>query len=108
MELNRRFNDYGIYIEVVNVMKVIMPKDLRVSLMQTTAYDVHLQNQVKYQQNLRIKLTNSEGITIQNLKNSNDKILDQLEHQIKLEQINLEKMRIEEETSQKLRIIEAM
>jgi membrane protease subunit (stomatin/prohibitin family) len=47
-ELNQRFNKYGVYIEVVNVMKVIMPKDLRVALMQTTAYDVHLQNQVKY------------------------------------------------------------
>jgi hypothetical protein len=47
-ELNLRFNNYGVYIEQVNVMNVIIPKDLRVALQQATTYDVHLQNQIKY------------------------------------------------------------
>jgi len=31
-ELNNRFNHYGVYVEQVNVMNVIIPRDLRVAL----------------------------------------------------------------------------
>ena len=31
-ELNQRFNQYGVYIEQVTVMNVIVPKDLRIAL----------------------------------------------------------------------------
>ena len=48
-ELNMKFNQYGVYMEQVNVMNVIVPKDLRNALQLATTYDVHLQNQVKYQ-----------------------------------------------------------
>lgn len=48
-ELNERFNKLGVYIERVDVMNVIIPRDLREALSHATAYDVHLQNQVKYQ-----------------------------------------------------------
>lgn len=41
-ELNGRFNNFGIYVEKVNVMNVIIPKDLRIALQQATAYDVFL------------------------------------------------------------------
>ena len=50
-ELNMKFNQYGVYMEQVNVMNVIVPKDLRNALQLATTYDVHLQNQVKYQGN---------------------------------------------------------
>lgn len=43
-QLNDRFNKFGVYIEKLNVMNVIIPKDLRYALMQTTTYDVFLQN----------------------------------------------------------------
>lgn len=43
-ELNGRFNTFGIYVEKVNVMNVIIPKDLRIALQQATTYDVFLQN----------------------------------------------------------------
>jgi regulator of protease activity HflC (stomatin/prohibitin superfamily) len=48
-DLNRRFNQYGVYVELVNVMNVIIPKDLRHALQTATTYDVLLQQQVKYQ-----------------------------------------------------------
>ena len=48
-DLNKRFNYYGIYIELVNVMNVIIPKDLRYALQTATTYDVLLQQQVKLQ-----------------------------------------------------------
>jgi len=41
-ELNQRFNQYGVYIELVNVMNVIIPRDLRIALQQATTYDVLL------------------------------------------------------------------
>lgn len=41
-DLNKRFNYYGIYIELVNVMNVIIPKDLRYALQTATTYDVLL------------------------------------------------------------------
>lgn len=31
-ELNRKFNNLGVYIEKVNVTNVIVPKDLRIAL----------------------------------------------------------------------------
>lgn len=48
-DLNMRFNSYGVYIEQVNVMNVIIPRDLRYALQTATTFDVLLQQQVKYQ-----------------------------------------------------------
>ena len=41
-DLAEKFIGYGVVIEQVNVMTIILPKDLRIALMQTTGYDVHL------------------------------------------------------------------
>ena len=62
--MNNRFNPLGVYFESVNIQNVIVPKDLRVALQATTAYDVHLQNQVKYQENTKIKINNEENISL--------------------------------------------
>lgn len=48
-DLDIRFNKYGVYFEQVNVINVIIPKDLRYALQQATTFDVLLQQQVKYQ-----------------------------------------------------------
>jgi hypothetical protein len=47
-ELNQIFNEFGVYIENVIIMNVIIPKDLRQALSDTTNYDVKLQNQYKF------------------------------------------------------------
>ncbi len=41
-DLDLRFNKYGVYFEQVNVINVIIPKDLRYALQQATTYDVLL------------------------------------------------------------------
>ena len=41
-ELNRRFNQFGVVFETAMVTNVIIPKDLRVALSDTTKYDVML------------------------------------------------------------------
>lgn len=46
-DLQNKFLIYGVIIEQVNVMNVILPREMRVSLMATTNYDVYLQKQVK-------------------------------------------------------------
>lgn len=40
--LKQKFSEYGVIIEQVNVMNVILPREMRVSLMATTNYDVYL------------------------------------------------------------------
>jgi len=42
-DLNKKFIIYGVVIEQINIMNVIIPKGLRESLMYTTNYDVYLQ-----------------------------------------------------------------
>lgn len=41
-ELNNRFNKLGVYIERIDIMNVIIPRDLRMCLSQATAFDVML------------------------------------------------------------------
>tara|TARA_B110000285_G_C15059902_1_gene581756 strand:- start:633 stop:965 length:333 start_codon:yes stop_codon:yes gene_type:complete len=41
-QLQKKFEPYGITIESVTVMNVILPRDLREFLMHTTNYDVYL------------------------------------------------------------------
>jgi len=41
-QLQQKFEPYGITIESVTVMNVILPRDLREFLMHTTNYDVYL------------------------------------------------------------------
>jgi len=42
-DLVEKFSVYGVIIEQVNIMNVILPREMRVSLMATTNYDVYLQ-----------------------------------------------------------------
>lgn len=60
-DLQKSFSDYGVYIEQVNIMNVIMPRDLREFLMHTTNYDVYLQKQVKEQGYKMLRLNNDEN-----------------------------------------------
>ena len=47
-DLVEKFAIYGVVIEQVNIMNVIIPRDLRICLMETTNYDVYLQKQVRW------------------------------------------------------------
>jgi membrane protease subunit (stomatin/prohibitin family) len=59
--LQMRFKEYGVVIEQVNIMNVIIPRDLRIALMATTNYDVYLQKQVKEQEYKMIRIVNNEN-----------------------------------------------
>lgn len=61
-------------------MNVIIPQDLRMTLMQATNYDVQLQNQVKAQENKILILTNSENKEVLKLKRDNMQQLFALQH----------------------------
>ena len=60
-QLQAKFDPYGVVIESVTVMNVILPRDLREFLMHTTNYDVYLQKQVKQQKNRMLILNNNEN-----------------------------------------------
>jgi len=87
-ELAEKFSIYGVVIEQVNIMNVILPRDLRVCLMETTNYDVYLQKQVKWQENKLLIVTNNENKSILKLKRDNMQILFKLQHDYDVEEIN--------------------
>lgn len=99
-ELQNKFDSYGVVIEQVNIMNVIIPQDLRMTLMQATNYDVQLQNQVKAQENKILILTNSENKEVLKLKRDNMQQLFALQHLKDVEEINLLETEIEQETHQ--------
>jgi hypothetical protein len=103
-----RFKEYGVVIEQVNIMNVIIPRDLRLALMATTNYDVYLQKQVKEQEYKMIKIVNSENKAILKLKRDNMQELFKLQHDIDVEEINLLNEDIKQETSQMKKKIDAM
>ena len=90
---------------MVNVMNVIIPKDLRIALQQATTYDVLLQNQVRYQENVVLKMMNQEDKTLQTLKRENQKKILELNHQLAMEKIFLEENKVKAETEQQIKII---
>lgn len=66
-----KFKPYGVVIEQVNVMYVLLPREVRDVLMMTTQNDVYLQKQVKQQQNTMLKITNAENKKMLNLQRDN-------------------------------------
>ena len=89
LDLAEKFSIYGVVIEQVNIMNVILPRDLRVCLMETTNYDVFLQKQVKWQENKLLIVTNNENKAILKLKRDNMQMLFKLQHDFDVEEINV-------------------
>lgn len=106
-DLNRRFTEYGVYIELVNVMNVIIPKDLRYALQTATTFDVLLQQQVKFQENTIIRMMNENDKAMLTLKRENQKKMNDLVHGLAMEEIGLEKVKVNTETDQRVAIIKA-
>jgi hypothetical protein len=106
--LKEKFSIYGVVIEQVNVMNVILPRDLRVCLMETTNYDVYLQKQVKWQENKLLIVCNNENKSILKLKRDNMQILFKLQHDFDVEEINALETQIRMETDQQIKKIDAM
>jgi hypothetical protein len=101
-ELQAKFNPYGVVIQQVNIMNVILPIDLRFCLMQTTTFDVFLQKQVKHQENKMLMINNSENKQLLRLKRDNMQTLMTFQHNKDVEEINLMQANVEEETKQKV------
>lgn len=104
-DLNARFNSYGVYIEKVNVMNVVIPRDLRYALQTATTYDVLLQQQVKFQEYTIIRMINENDKAMLILKRANQMKMNELSHQLAMEEIALEKIKVSTETEQNVAII---
>ena len=96
--MRKKFAPYGVIIEQVNIMTVILPPDLRFALMQTTTFDVFLQKQVKEQENRMLVINNNENKTLLRLKRENMQSLMAYQHNKDVEEINLIQTEIEEKT----------
>ena len=94
-DLQAKFAPYGVVIEQVNIMNVILPVDLRFALMQTTTFDVFLQKQVKEQENRLLMINNNENKQLLRLKRDNIQALMTYQHTYDIEEINLFQTEIE-------------
>ena len=99
VQLQNKFNPYGVVIEQVNIMNVILPMDLRHDLMQTTTFDVWLQKQVRQQENRQLIINNNENKQCLRLKRDNMQTLMTFQHNQDVEEINLLQAEIEQETN---------
>lgn len=106
-DMNRNFNEFGVYIESVVIMRVIIPRDLRTALTRTTAYDVHLQNQIKVQENNELKLQNAENKILIQLKLDQRQEMSALTNKLAVNEIEIEEAKIKQETSLKTQTIRA-
>lgn len=79
-DLNAKFNEFGVYIEHVVIMNVVMPTELRASLQATTAYDAYLQNHIKKYQNFVLTLRNKENEKMATLNREHQRALVELNH----------------------------
>ena len=89
-------------------MNVIIPRDLRICLTETTNYDVYLQKQVKAQENKMLIINNNENKQILKLKRDNMQILFALQHDLDVDEINCQQTEIEKETEQIIRQTKAL
>lgn len=87
--LQKTFAPFGVYIEQVNIMNVVMPRDLREALMHTTNYDVYLQKQVKEQVFKMLKINNGENKKLLQLKRDNLQKLMTKQHEIDVAEIDM-------------------
>ena len=93
-EMAEKFLPYGVVIEQVNVMSVMLPKDLRHVLSETTNNDVYLQNQVKSQENKLLTINNDQNKKMLSLKRDNMQILSKFQHEKDVVEINLNEVQI--------------
>ena len=60
-DMNTKFNEFGVYIEHMIIMTVVVPEMLNKTLAQSTGYDVKIQNSIKKFQYTRLSKTNEEN-----------------------------------------------
>lgn len=88
-DLEQKFAPYGVVIEQVSIIKVILPKDLRTCLMYATNYDVYLQKQVKQHKNTLLKIQNECNKGLLQIKRDNIQKIFNLQHEKDVEEINI-------------------
>ena len=88
-------------------MNVIIPRDLRICLMETTNYDVYLQKQVKWQENKMLIVNNTQNKQLLKLQRDNMQILFTLQHDFDVHEIALTETEITAQTDQEIRSIHA-
>jgi hypothetical protein len=69
--LHAKFLAYGVVVDQVNCMNIMIPKDLREHLQRTTNFDVYLQRQVKIQENIMLRISNNQNKKMLQLKRDN-------------------------------------
>lgn len=74
-DLNKKFVQFGVFFENVQILQIKIPDLLQKTLSDTTAYDIQLQNQIKKHQNTMLVLENDENKKLTELQRKNDRAL---------------------------------
>ena len=77
-DLNKKFSEFGVYFENVQILQIKIPDQLQQALSDTTAYDIKLQNQIKKHNNNMLVLENSENQKLTELQRKNMRKIEEL------------------------------
>jgi len=76
-DLNKKFVDFGVFFENVQILQIKIPDQLQQALSDTTAYDIKLQNQIKKHQNRMLVLENDENQKLIELQRKNARKIEE-------------------------------
>lgn len=77
-DLNKKFVEFGVFFENVQILQIKIPDQLQHALSDTTAYDIKLQNQIKRHQNNMLVLENGENQKLTELQRKNARKIEEL------------------------------
>ena len=106
--LYAKFIGYGVVLELINIMAVVLPFELRKPLTFATNYDVHLQKQVKHHKYTILKNDYDEQYAILTLKRNNMQEMQRMSHELDVQEIDYINAEIKCETEEILREIKSL
>jgi hypothetical protein len=80
-DMNSKFNEFGVYVEHMVIMTVVVPEMLNKTLHQSTSYDVKIQNSIKKFQYTRLSTINEENQKITKIKRENHATVVEKKHE---------------------------
>ena len=106
-DLNKKFVEFGVFFENVQILQIKIPDQLQQALSDTTAYDIKLQNQIKKHQNRMLILENSENQKLIELQRMNSRKIVTLNSKKEQCLISREEMKVNAQSDYEVKITEA-
>ena len=106
-DLNKKFVEFGVFFENVQILQIKIPDQLQQALSDTTAYDIKLQNQIKKHLNRMLILENNENQKLIELQRMNSRKIEELNAKKERCLISREEMKINAQSDYDVKITAA-